>query len=359
MIKFISYFNFLLQCILRIVVGAINKAFESSLDISKARVSGQEYLEKLVQIPFSLPAPSKGNVEHFIRIHLGSKKINPIDLADCIRKFVFPKVEEWLDTNYHAHHTDLCFSVQRNTHHLEDVVTSVLHKKTRYNHIHIDAEDFLALSLVSSNLELVLAVSNCLIKADTEDAVQHWEDYVESINKGDVESSEKLCTELELLLSSMQRKQTSKSTKMWGVLKSKLADVVSNTKRGSYENVTPSQQASNLPYSNSESAEITAGDMLETQHDSQNDACLLHEEIDDGDRINIELFESSRALLPEGHVRVFIRLAPLLDANPRRIKRIMNVYQVIYGVAKATPLHGDLRKKVINFNVCYWYCIQS
>ena len=164
---------------------------------------------------------------------------------------------------------------------------------------------------------------------------------------------------IRVVVVTMQRKQTSKSTKMWGVLKSKLPDVVSNTKRGSYENVTPSQQASNLPYSNSESAEITAGDMLETQHDSQNDACVLHEEIDDGDRINIELLERSRALLPEGHVRVFIRLAPLLDANPRRIKRIMNVYQVIYGVAKATPLHGDLRKKVINFNVCYWYCIQS
>lgn len=329
-------------------MGAINRAFESSLDISKARVSGQEYLEKLVQIPFSLPAPSKGNVEHFIRIHLGSKKINPTNLAGRIRKFVFPKVEEWLDANSYVYHTDLYFSVKKNVHHLDDVVMSLLHKEARYSLINIDAESFFALNLINSDLELVLAVSKCLMKADAEGVMQHWNDYMESLNKGDIEASEKLCTELELVLSSMQRKQISNSMKKWSVLKSKLPDVVLNTKRGSYgETVLSSQKPTNSQSLSIESSKTVPGTLPKISHDfPKNSQTIVERESGGGDRINIDLFESSRALLPEGHVRVFTRLAPLLDANPRRIKRIMNVYQVIYGVAKATPLHGDLRKKV-------------
>ena len=45
-------------------------------------------------------------------------------------------------------------------------------------------------------------------------------------------------------------------------------------------------------------------------------------------------------LVSVSEMRVFESLSPLLDTNPRRLKRIINVYALVTEVAKRKPLSG-------------------
>ena len=45
-------------------------------------------------------------------------------------------------------------------------------------------------------------------------------------------------------------------------------------------------------------------------------------------------------LVSAAEMRVFESLSPLLDTNPRRLKRIINVYTLVTEVAKRRPLSG-------------------
>ena len=50
------------------------------------------------------------------------------------------------------------------------------------------------------------------------------------------------------------------------------------------------------------------------------------------------LFNEALQLLPAECIACFVHLSPYLDANPRRIKRILNVFQVAHGIAQLWPL---------------------
>ena len=50
--------------------------------------------------------------------------------------------------------------------------------------------------------------------------------------------------------------------------------------------------------------------------------------------------EQPQPLVSVSEMRVFESLSPLLDTNPRRLKRIINVYALVTEVAKRKPLSG-------------------
>ena len=50
--------------------------------------------------------------------------------------------------------------------------------------------------------------------------------------------------------------------------------------------------------------------------------------------------EQQLPLVSAAEMRVFEALSPLLDTNPRRLKRIINVYALVTEVAKRKPLSG-------------------
>ena len=71
----------------RIVVASIEHHIGKSLDIKAVRLSGHEYLEKIVQVPFSLPEVCPEWIENYVTVVL-TKSITKEDVEELIRDFI-------------------------------------------------------------------------------------------------------------------------------------------------------------------------------------------------------------------------------------------------------------------------------
>jgi len=272
------------------------------------------------------------------------------ELAARIRKRIFPKVKDWIDGVYPLR-AELVFPAKVLARHLDDIALQLLNKEGRIGHVRICADTFLSLSSIESDADLIYAVSNCITEAGADGIFGHWLKYIDQSKKGDIEAAEEHYTQLEMTLSAM----TLRESNNWKVATSKVRrgiDIGSilSTNTNSRER---NQDVAVLGKESAGDARKSIGSngSLENRHVEE---ILTNTTIERGSLTlnNIEVFESSKNLLPESLIRVFARVAPLLDANPRRIKRILNVYQVIYGVAKSMPLRGDFHFKVSFAYVC-------
>ena len=64
------------------------------------------------------------------------------------------------------------------------------------------------------------------------------------------------------------------------------------------------------------------------------------EALSDGSSEERLLMRGAGPLVSVSEMQVFESLSPLLDTNPRRLKRIINVYALVTEVAKRKPLSG-------------------
>jgi len=71
----------------RIVVASIEHHIGKSLDIKAVRLSGHEFLEKIVQVPFSLPEVCSEWIENYVTVVL-TKSITEEDVEELIRDFI-------------------------------------------------------------------------------------------------------------------------------------------------------------------------------------------------------------------------------------------------------------------------------
>ena len=64
----------------RIVVASIDHVFAQSMEIDKTNVSGQEYMDKVVQMPFALPEPSLEKRKRLIEKNLEGAAASPSEV---------------------------------------------------------------------------------------------------------------------------------------------------------------------------------------------------------------------------------------------------------------------------------------
>ena len=287
----------------RIVVASIDHVFAQSMEIDKTNVSGQEYMDKVVQMPFALPEPSLEKRKRMIEKNLEGAAASPSEVkrrlvAVCEAVEKQPRVKQKAIVLYFP-----AKSVKDG-----DTADSAAS--------YVEVRDFLKLrSSFRTDALNVVRTAALMLTEDTKRGA-HLSDVL-----GD-EGIEVMCRSVQEALDSMAIcKVLEKKVK-------KVSDLIA-----SGEGAEESKEAAK------EEKDETGDNTEIASKDTAGMECIFASETLQLQEISIPVnFKLSEFLLPRECIDTFLHLAHYIDGNPRRTKRILNVFQVMHGLAELWPL---------------------
>ena len=287
----------------RIVVASIDHVFAQSMEIDKTNVSGQEYMDKVVQMPFALPEPSLEKRKRLIEKNLEGAAASPSEVK---RRLVAVCEAVEKQPRFKKEAVVLCFPAKS----VKDGDTA--DSAASY----VEVRDFLKLrSSFRTDALNVVRTAALMLTEDTKRGA-HLSDVL-----GD-EGIEVMCRSVQEALDSMAIcKVLEKKVK-------KVSDLIA-----SGEGAEESKEAAK------EEKDETGDNTEIASKDTAGMECIFASETLQLQEISIPVnFKLSEFLLPRECIDTFLHLAHYIDGNPRRIKRILNVFQVIHGLAELWPL---------------------
>jgi hypothetical protein len=287
----------------RIVVASIDHVFAQSMEIDKTNVSGQEYMDKVVQMPFALPEPSLEKRKRLIEKNLEGAAASPSEVKRRLVA-VCEAVEKQRKVKQKA--VVLCFPAKS----VKDGDTA--DSAASY----VEVRDFLKLrSSFRTDALNVVRTAALMLTEDTKRSA-HLSDVL-----GD-EGIEVMCRSVQEALDSMAIcKVLEKKVK-------KVSDLIA-----SGEGAEESKEAAK------EEKDETGDDTEIASKDAAGKEWIFASETLQLQEISIPVnFKLSEFLLPRECIDTFLHLAHYIDGNPRRTKRILNVFQVMHGLAELWPL---------------------
>ena len=287
----------------RIVVASIDHVFAQSMEIDKTNVSGQEYMDKVVQMPFALPEPSLEKRKRLIEKNLEGAAASPSEVKRRLVA-VCEAVEKQPRLKKEA--VVLCFPAKS----VKDGDTA--DSAASY----VEVRDFLKLrSSFRTDALNVVRTAALMLTEDTKRSA-HLSDVL-----GD-EGIEVMCRSVQEALDSMT---------FGAVLQKKVKKVSDPIASG--KGAEESKEAAKEEKGETrDDTEIASKDAAEKEWIFASETLQVHE-------ISIPVnFKLSEFLLPRECIDTFLHLAHYIDGNPRRTKRILNVFQVMHGLAELWPL---------------------
>ena len=287
----------------RIVVASIDHVFAQSMEIDKTNVSGQEYMDKVVQMPFALPEPSLEKRKRLIEKNLEGAAASPSEVK---RRLVAVCEAVEKQPRFKKEAVVLCFPAKS----VKDGDTA--DSAASY----VEVRDFLKLrSSFRTDALNVVRTAALMLTEDTKRGA-HLSDVL-----GD-EGIEVMCRSVQEALDSMAIcKVLEKKVK-------KVSDLIA-----SGEGAEESKEAAK------EEKDETGDNTEIASKDTAGMECIFASETLQLQEISIPVnFKLSEFLLPRECIDTFLHLAHYIDGNPRRTKRILNVFQVIHGLAELWPL---------------------
>ena len=287
----------------RIVVASIDHVFAQSMEIDKTNVSGQEYMDKVVQMPFALPEPSLEKRKRMIEKNLEGAAASPSEVK---RRLVA-----------------VCEAVEKQRKVKQKAIVLYFPAKSVKDGntadsaaSYVEVRDFLKLrSSFRTDALNVVRTAALMLTEDTKRGA-HLSDVL-----GD-EGIEVMCRSVQEALDSMAIcKVLEKKVK-------KVSDLIASGK-GAEESKEAAKEEKG---ETRDDTEIASKDAAGKEWIFASETLQVHE-------ISIPVnFKLSEFLLPRECIDTFLHLAHYIDGNPRRIKRILNVFQVIHGLAELWPL---------------------
>ena len=287
----------------RIVVASIDHVFAQSMEIDKTNVSGQEYMDKVVQMPFALPEPSLEKRKRLIEKNLEGAAASPSEVK---RRLV--AVCEAVEKQRKVKQKAIVLYFPAKSVKDGDTADSAAS--------YVEVRDFLKLrSSFRTDALNVVRTAALMLTEDTKRSA-HLSDVL-----GD-EGIEVMCRSVQEALDSMAIcKVLEKKVK-------KVSDLIA-----SGEGAEESKEAAK------EEKDETGDNTEIASKDTAGMECIFASETLQLQEISIPVnFKLSEFLLPRECIDTFLHLAHYIDGNPRRIKRILNVFQVIHGLAELWPL---------------------
>ena len=287
----------------RIVVASIDHVFAQSMEIDKTNVSGQEYMDKVVQMPFALPEPSLEKRKRLIEKNLEGAAASPSEVK---RRLVAVCEAVEKQPRFKKEAVVLCFPAKS----VKDGDTA--DSAASY----VEVRDFLKLrSSFRTDALNVVRTAALMLTEDTKRGA-HLSDVL-----GD-EGIEIMCRSVQEALDSMT---------FGAVLQKKVKKVSDPIASG--KGAEESKEAAKEEKGETrDDTEIASKDAAEKEWIFASETLQVHE-------ISIPVnFKLSEFLLPRECIDTFLHLAHYIDGNPRRTKRILNVFQVMHGLAELWPL---------------------
>ena len=287
----------------RIVVASIDHVFAQSMEIDKTNVSGQEYMDKVVQMPFALPEPSLEKRKRLIEKNLEGAAASPSEVK---RRLV--AVCEAVEKQRKVKQKAIVLYFPAKSVKDGDTADSAAS--------YVEVRDFLKLrSSFRTDALNVVRTAALMLTEDTKRGA-HLSDVL-----GD-EGIEVMCRSVQEALDSMAIcKVLEKKVK-------KVSDLIA-----SGEGAEESKEAAK------EEKDETGDNTEIASKDTAGMECIFASETLQLQEISIPVnFKLSEFLLPRECIDTFLHLAHYIDGNPRRTKRILNVFQVMHGLAELWPL---------------------
>ena len=287
----------------RIVVASIDHVFAQSMEIDKTNVSGQEYMDKVVQMPFALPEPSLEKRKRLIEKNLEGAAASPSEVK---RRLV--AVCEAVEKQRKVKQKAIVLYFPAKSVKDGDTADSAAS--------YVEVRDFLKLrSSFRTDALNVVRTAALMLTEDTKRGA-HLSDVL-----GD-EGIEVMCRSVQEALDSMAIcKVLEKKVK-------KVSDLIASGE-GAEESKEAAKEEKDETGDNTEIASKDAAGM---EWSFASETLQLQE-------ISIPVnFKLSEFLLPRECIDTFLHLAHYIDGNPRRTKRILNVFQVMHGLAELWPL---------------------
>mmetsp|Transcript_26544 Transcript_26544/g.36506 ORF Transcript_26544/g.36506 Transcript_26544/m.36506 type:complete len:783 (-) Transcript_26544:157-2505(-) len=283
----------------RIVVASIEKHINNSMKIEDALITGWEYLEKIVQIPFCIPEISHERVQNYLTTIL----IKPVAIEELKKSLTdFKRSCENLMEKLRRQFPDETLWCKFPS----------LQSDFRGNH-RIPVKKLLnALNQVDPVFVLgdILKCPNLMLAKSY-----------------DKEETEKLCGEISSTLENTV------------FLKSQEPDNLQS------EANVPQQQhnqtQNNNTTSDSEGTERDDLDPLNFKVDSENDSVIT---------IPFAFKKEEADILPGYMVKMFRSISTKVECNPRSIKSLTNLFQIVFEIAKDKPMTEFPLTKIARWN---------